>query len=212
MKRHTKLGSTGSAASNGSSAAESAAASATAASCELLTPGNLQTAYSGEANAHARYLSFAREAEEEGYEPVASLFRAAARSEEIHARNYAELIHRLGFDPNPVLEPVIMKSTRENLDSAIKREVYERDEMYPIFVRQARVEGNQPAARSFHLALKAETEHAALFAQAAHELERLRGEAVVYYICPICGFTSSKADGASCPVCANPTDRFERLR
>lgn len=54
-----------------------------AASTETLQ--NLQTALNGERNAHARYLAFAEEADQEGYEAVASLFRAAAAAEEVHS-------------------------------------------------------------------------------------------------------------------------------
>jgi rubrerythrin len=179
---------------------------------ESATLANLQTAYNGETNAHARYLAFAKEADEEGYAPAASLFRAAARAEEVHAKNHAEVIRGLGAEPKATVEAVIVKSTRDNLGTAIKGEIYERDEMYPAFLHQARLERNQPAGRTFHLAQKAETEHAALFTQALQELERLRGEAIVYYVCPVCGFTSAKADGSRCPVCSNPTDRFEKVR
>ena len=186
-------------------------ASAGTAAEEPVTPANLQTAYSGEMNAHTRYLEFAKEADEEGYAPVASLFRAAARSEQIHANNHAEAIRGLGEEPKPQLETPVVKSARANLEAAIQGEVYERDEMYPTFVHQARVEGNRAAARTFHLAQKAETEHAALFTEALEQLERLRGEAVVYYVCPVCGFTTAQANGLRCPVCSTAAEQFERV-
>ena len=63
------------------------------------TIDNLQTAFNGESNASARYLAFAKKADEEGYGEVASLFRAAAKAEEIHARNHAEVIEKLGSTP-----------------------------------------------------------------------------------------------------------------
>ena len=44
-----------------------------------LTLQNLQTAFNGESNAHARYLAFAEKADKEGYFQIASLFRAAAK-------------------------------------------------------------------------------------------------------------------------------------
>ena len=189
----------------------STAAATAAAVAEGMTLTNLQTAYNGESNANAHYLAFARQADEEGYAPVASLFRAAARAEAIHVNNHAEIIRGLGAEPSATVEPVIANSTKDNLEAAIKGETYERDSMYPMFLHQARAEGNQSAARTFHLALKAETEHAALFTQALNELERLRGEAVVYYVCPVCGFTAAKADGDRCPVCSTPTERFEKV-
>jgi rubrerythrin len=177
-----------------------------------LTLPNLQRAFEGETNAEVRYLTFAKEADEEGYEPVAALFRAVARAEEIHARNHGEAIRGIGLEPMTSLEYVVVKSTHDNLEIAIQGETYERDEMYPEFLHVARSEGNQPAARTFQFAQRAETEHAILFSQAFKELERLRGEAAAYYVCPACGFTSAKVDGSRCPICSNPSDRFERVR
>lgn len=43
------------------------------------TLDNLLAAYNGESNANAKYLAFAKKADEEGYGQAASLFRAAAR-------------------------------------------------------------------------------------------------------------------------------------
>src|SRR5512138_2292721 len=63
------------------------------------TLDNLQAAFNGESNAKARYLAFAQKAETEGYGKVASLFRAAARAEDIHANNHAEVIRKLGAKP-----------------------------------------------------------------------------------------------------------------
>src|SRR5579863_7767949 len=64
---------------------------------------DLQAAFSGESNAHARYLSFAQKADAEGYHGAASLFRAAARAEEIHAGNHAEVIRSAGGIPRAKL-------------------------------------------------------------------------------------------------------------
>ena len=51
---------------------------------------DLMAAYSGDSNAEAEYVAFTKKADQEGYAGVASLFRAAARGEEFHARNHAE--------------------------------------------------------------------------------------------------------------------------
>ena len=63
------------------------------------TLDNLQAAFDGESNASARYLAFSRKAAEEGYGQVSSLFKAAARAEEIHAANHAVVIKKLGGVP-----------------------------------------------------------------------------------------------------------------
>lgn len=173
------------------------------------TLDNLQTAFNGESNARVRYLAFAGRADQDGFGPVASLFRAAARAEQIHAANHAVVIRNLKAEPQARIETSVVKSTRENLATAIEGETYERDVMYPAFLGQARAEGNQAASRTFHLALKAEAEHARLFTEALDQLERLRGSGIAYYVCPVCGFTTATPEQDRCPICASPKEKYE---
>jgi rubrerythrin len=211
MKKQGKTRRHGAAAAVVASAPSAESTVSTAAGVlEPTTLENLQKAYNGEINAHARYRMFADEAGDEGYTPVASLFRAVARAEDIHAGNHADVIRSLGAEPKAGVEGFPVKLTRENLDVAIKGEVHERDEMYPHFWHQAHAEGNELAVRTFHFALKSEIEHVALFTEAQRNLESLRGEGVVYCVCPVCGFTSAKGD-SRCPVCSTAPERFENI-
>ena len=152
---------------------------------------NLQAAYNGESNANAKYLAFAAKADEEGYGQVASLFRAAARAEEVHAASHAKVIESLGAKPTKDIKTPEVKSTRENLQAAIAGESYERDEMYPAFIKNARSARNTAAARSFNLALKAEAEHAKLYRQAMDGLEQWRGGKKDFFVCTVCGWTTA---------------------
>ena len=52
---------------------------------------------------------------------MAGLFRAAAKSEEIHARNYSGVIRRMGATPALNLEPIEVRSTRENPEDRHRR-------------------------------------------------------------------------------------------
>jgi rubrerythrin len=174
------------------------------------TMSNLQTAFNGESNAHARYLAFAKKADVEGYAGVASLFRAAARAEEIHARNHAAVIKKFGSVPDAKLEDPAVESTRENLEAAIKGETYERDEMYPAFIRQAKAEANTEALRTLTFARAAEVEHARLYTEALQDVESMK-DSRVFYVCPVCGFTTPKPDFERCPTCATPKERFEQV-
>jgi rubrerythrin len=158
---------------------------------------NLQAAFNGESNARVRYLAFAAQAAEEGYGPVASLFRAAARAEEIHAANHAAVIQKLGAVPQADIEAPDIRSTRENLEAAISGETYERDVMYAEFFEQAKMDGIDDAANSFFLAKEVEAEHARLYTGALDGLERLRGGPMTYYVCP---------------VCSTPVEMFEEVR
>lgn len=175
-----------------------------------LTMTNLQAAFDGESNAHSRYLAFAEKADAEGYAGVASLFRAAARAEEIHAGNHAAVIVNFGGVPHAKLEDAIVKSTRENLEAALKDETYERDEMYPAFIRQAEAETNPQALQTLRFALAAEVEHAKLYAEALGDMEDMKLSRV-FYVCPVCGFTAAKPDFEGCPTCATPKERFEQV-
>ncbi|MGB7552808.1 MAG: ferritin family protein [Candidatus Korobacteraceae bacterium] len=171
------------------------------------TVENLQTAFNGESNAHARYLAFAVKAEQEGYAGVASLFRAAARAEEIHAANHLAEIQKLGVSAQAKIDPPVVKSTKENLEAAVRGETYERDIMYPDFYKQARAVGNNDAFRTFNYAREAEAEHAKLFMEAFNNLENMRGKST-YYVCTVCGFTTANLDFAKCHTCFSAKEKF----
>ena len=146
---------------------------------------NLETAFNGESNAQARYLAFAKKADADGLPPVASLFRAAARAEEIHAANHAKVIRALGGVPQAQIEEPKVGATKENLDAAIKGESYERDTMYPDFIKTARSEGQKGALESFNYAKSAEAEHPKLYTFALETIRTASGKApVTYYVSP----------------------------
>ncbi len=168
---------------------------------------NLQTAFNGESNAHARYLAFAAKADQEGYGGVASLFRAAARAEEIHAANHLAEIQKLGGSAQAKIDSPVVKSTKENLEAAVRGETYERDIMYPDFYKQARAVGNNDAFRTFNYARNAEAEHAKLFMEAFNNLDNMRGK-TTYYVCTVCGFTTTNLDFAKCHNCFSPKEKF----
>jgi rubrerythrin len=174
---------------------------------------NLQTAFDGESNARARYTAFAEKADAEGYGPVASLFRAAARAEEIHAANHAAVLRSMGAGAKATIEAVDVKSTAENLTAAVAGESYERDTMYPTFIKQAEKAGNADAVRTLDLARAAEAEHARLYQEALSSLAAWRGSAKSFYVCPVCGFTTSTVEGlANCPSCFTPKEQFIVVR
>jgi rubrerythrin len=176
------------------------------------TLANLQAAYNGESNAHARYLAFAQKADQEGHGRVASLFRAAARAEQVHLTNHAAVIRNMGAEPHATILMPVVKSTRENLQSsANKGEAYERDTMYPEFIREAQRVGNQAAVQTFELARTAEAQHFRLFTQALDNLDNLKGPAHTYYVCPVCGYTVPEPVTGNCVSCGTPGEKYEAV-
>lgn len=173
---------------------------------------NMQAAFNGESNAHVRYLAFAKQADGEGYGEIASLFRAAARAEEVHASNHAVVIKDLGAIPKATIESPEVKSTRENLEAAIKGETYERDTMYPAFLKQARRDGNSDAVQSLNFAKTAEAEHAKLYTRSLQNLDKVKGsKSTIFFVCPTCGYTTSEINFSDCPSCFTPGEMFEKV-
>ncbi len=171
---------------------------------------NLQAAFNGESNANAKYTAFAVKADEEGYRQVASMFRAAAKAEKIHAESHARVIKRMGAEPVANIEAPHVGTTRENLQAAIAGETYEKDVMYPTFIAEAEKEGNTAAVRTFKAALEAEIEHARLYTRLLNNLEKATVK-TAYYVCTVCGFTVDKLTFERCPVCNAPGERFEEV-
>ncbi len=174
------------------------------------TLDNLQAAFNGESNANAKYLAYAKKADEEGYKQVASLFRAAAKAEEIHKTTHSTLIKKLGAVPKADIKTPAPKSTKENLQDALTGETYEKDKMYPDFIAQAKIEKNKDAVKAFNGAKAAETEHAKLYAGAIKNLDKMKVKAA-YFVCPVCGYTVAKIGFDKCPVCYTEKGKFLKI-
>jgi len=172
---------------------------------------NLQTAFNGESNAHARYLAFATKADQEGFKAVASLFRAAAAAEDIHAKRHAKVIRKIGGSPVADIQKPDVKTTKENLEAAMKGETYEKDVMYPEFLMQAKLENNRRAAKAFRFALSAEAEHAKLYAEALNAMDAWKDAPKTFYVCNECGFTTTVLPDPRCPICGNLKKNFLQI-
>ncbi|MDE3188272.1 MAG: rubrerythrin family protein [Acidobacteriota bacterium] len=182
-----------------------------------ITLQNLLTAYAGESNACARYKAFAERANADGLSGVASLFRAAARAEQIHASAQARVIRQLGGEANVKIAPPLVKSTLENLRLALAGENHEIDSMYPKFFEEAQAHINATAARSFLFAMEAEKTHVELYSEAISLLEAERNGSWIsaeqgFQVCGVCGYTSRHQPKDNCPVCNYPSERFETVR
>lgn len=163
------------------------------------TRETLQEAFAGESQANRRYLFFAEKADKEGHPQIARLFRAAAESETIHARNHLRVMGGI-------------KSTKENLEEAASGEQYEFTKMYPGFIEQAKAEKNGDAETSFDWANKVEKIHHGLYQKALEAIksgQEPKGEP--YFVCQGCGYTVGGEAPERCPVCGAPKSRFKKV-
>jgi len=182
------------------------------------TVANLMAAFEGESNAHAKYTAFAVKADADGWHGAASLLRAAARAEQIHAGNHARVIRQLGGEAHCEIHPVDVKSTPENLAAALAGEQYEIDTMYPSFLKESEAAKNIAATRTFAWAMEAEKTHARLYREAIVLIEAGKKQSWIgaereFYVCAVCGYTSETPDEHDrCPVCNLAWDKFEVIR
>jgi rubrerythrin len=184
-------------------------------STQTQTVTNLLTAYEGESNANAKYTAFAAKADADGWHGAASLFRAAARAEQIHAANHARVIKQLGGEAHCEIHKVEVKSTLENLRVALAGEKYEIDTMYADFLAEATASNIAQAKRTFHWAQEAEKTHARLYQEAIDLVEKQAKDSWAattrdFYVCAACGYTTkTKLEQDRCPVCNLAFDKFE---
>lgn len=175
------------------------------------TLDNLQAAYNGESNAKAKYEVYAKKADAEGFLGAAALFRAAAKAEGVHADALAGVIKKMGATPKAEIKPPAPKSTKENLEDALKGESYERDTMYPDFIKAAKAEANKDALQIFTYAKTAEAEHAKLYAAAAKDLGAWKA-ARSFWVCTVCGYTVPKVAFEKCPSCFFPKEKYIEVK
>jgi rubrerythrin len=161
------------------------------------TTEDLKAAFAGESQANRMYLAFSKQADEEGYAQAAKLFRAAAAAETVHALNHFRALGNV-------------KSTAENLKSAIAGENHEVVTMYPEFIADAEREGEKKALASFKWAWEVEKVHETLYREALAGLGKEK-EPFDYFVCQVCGYTHEEATPDKCPVCGAPASRFERV-
>lgn len=174
------------------------------------TLDNLNAAFQGESNAAHRYEAFAKKADADGHTQAAHLFRAAAKAESIHKENHKQAILALGGKIKDFkLDELKVGTTAENLQAAIKGESYERDTMYPGFIKQAKADEAKEAIRSFLYAEKAEAEHAKLYQQALDGLGQKQDAPI--YVCKICGYTTTSLPERNCPSCRESVNEYERI-
>lgn len=157
------------------------------------TNANLMDAFAGESQANRRYLTFADQAEKEGFTQVAMLFRAIAAAETIHAKHHLRTAGKVG-------------NTMENLNTAMEGEIYETTTMYPEMAKTAANEGNSAAQEYFEWADKVEAGHAELYKKAIAAKGKL--DKTDYYLCSVCGYTHEGKNEGSCPVCGSAESAF----
>ncbi|MGM9521876.1 MAG: rubrerythrin [Oscillospiraceae bacterium] len=166
------------------------------------TEHNLRTAYSGESEAHTKYLYYASKAKKDGYVQIGDLFTETALNEKEHAKLWFKYLHQ-GEVPG----------TLDNLNDAAAGENYEWTDMYDRFAKEADEEGFSEIAAKFRMVGAIEKHHEERYRKLIANIEGglvfSRDEDVIWQ-CANCGhIVIGKKAPQVCPVCLHPQSYFQ---
>lgn len=166
------------------------------------TEKNLQQAFAGESQAHAKYQYYASKAKKDGYVQIGNLFEETAVNEKEHAKIWFKLLHG-GEIP----------TTELNLEDAAAGENYEWTDMYAGFAKTAKEEGFDEIAYLFGSVAAIEKVHEERYRKL---IENIKGGAVfsrdkdMIWECANCGhIVVGKKAPEMCPVCKHPKSYFQ---
>lgn len=163
---------------------------------------NMQVAFSGEAQAHMKYMYYASRAKKDGFEQIGAIFEETAGNEKEHAKIWFKYMHD-GAVPD----------THDNLKDAIAGEEYEWTDMYKKFAEEAREEGFDEIAEKFEGVGAIEKEHEERYAKLLENVERdavFKSDKVTVWKCRNCGHIYVGEEAPEiCPVCSHPRAFFE---
>lgn len=173
----------------------------------------LRGAYWSAVRAGDFYTRAAKKADDEGVLGVASLMRAAAKVEGVHAANLSKALEEMEAtkgkaDEKPALA---VKATKENLTKAIELATAARETDLPAARKVAEGEGVREAARVFRDAREGEIELVRQFKDASELMDLWKKSKKDFFIGRTCGYLVEKLDLTKCPVCGKGRDDFEKV-
>ena len=175
-----------------------------------VTLENLQTAYAKSIKHQMMYTQFVAEAEKEKLPNIARLYKAVARSEEIHAANHARLMKENGVEAQmPTPEKVAVGTTLQTLKMSVSSEDIEIGSMYSNLIKTAVQEKFQAASDQFKLISDSDTRQQELLKDAYDRATKIAK--VPYYVCPKCGYIVDNETADECPLCKSPKKTFEKF-
>jgi rubrerythrin len=176
------------------------------------TLANLMQDYNTWSNTKEKYTAYAQKADQEGYKKAAQLFRAAAKSVEIHNAFLAKNISELGAAPKADIKQPVVKSTKENLEEAIMSEDSQAGVLYQKYIEQAKADDLKMPGMAFNSGLKVGESRKKLFENSLMNLKAWKKSAKNgFYVCKICGNLAVDLNFANCPVCKAPVTEFEKV-
>jgi len=160
----------------------------------------IQSALLNEALARCKYEIYAEIAHAEGLHYFGKILEETANNELSHVR---EIMGVLG----------LLKSTKENLSTAIESESEESQTIYPNLQKTALVENKLDTARLFQQIAKIEARHLERFERLAELLDSdsvYKRDIEITWKCRTCGYIHiGKEPPTKCPGCQSSKECYE---
>lgn len=175
----------------------------------------LINSFAGEAQARNRYTYFAKTAQKEGYEQIASIFLQTVENELEHAKLFYKHVIN---NPNAHVDgfyPFELGTTEQNLKSAIAGEEEEFSVLYYNGELISKEEGFDEISDTFRHVRVSEQHHAQRYKELYENLinDRIfKKNKKEEWICRKCGYIHIDNEAPHvCPACAHPRAYFELL-
>lgn len=178
---------------------------------------NLGTALEEEMKNCTAYKAYASGADEEGLHGLASLFRATARAEQIHAGNHARVLRHMGGSIQVDVPEPRVEGALDNVRAVLADQRFEVDYLYPAFLTTQVSLFDSTAVRSFQRAFEADKSHVRLYSDliarlTGNEGVRWASEPHDFHVCGLCGYTAENSEAENCPVCNYLWEKVEIVR
>lgn len=179
---------------------------------------NLMKAFAGESQARNRYTFAASQAKKEGLQVVEKLFTFTADQEKEHAKIFYKYLKALAgktIDIEGGYPIDIYEKSLDLLKSAQHNEYEEHDPIYKSFGDEAKKEGFDDIAASFHKIAEIEKVHGDRFGKFADLISNNKlfvSDVETGWICLNCGYVyTGKQAPNVCPVCDHAKGYFIRV-
>lgn len=172
---------------------------------------NLKTAYTNEVTRSTYYASCAQKTREEGMDRLSVLFLTASKARHICSDNYKAALEELGSFPDTTKTTIEIKTTLENLRTAVEQETQDFTTLYPEFAETANDAKAKHAEQLFTWQQQSEKRDIVYFDDAIHAIEQKTTNSfyTFYLVCPHCGniyYPQEVED--QCGICSTKKEKF----
>jgi len=179
------------------------------------TAMHLMQAFALESQTIQKYLWFAKIATKEGFNQIAAIFEETAEQKKSHTKTLFRFLEGCELDITSTFKAEPLGTTLENLNEAIKFEIYQSAIQFAHFENVAWDEGYKQAATKLKLFRQIKQFYAERFQKLASNIENgtvFQKGKKVKWICRKCGLIHESEHALkNCPGCEHPQAYFEIL-